>query len=122
MITIPMRVSVTDVRIPASIDGSARIPVRVAVSDAGIPASVAVSMAGIPASVGASAVSLNASLGAAYQMREGEIYQGEYEFTPTQSEQTVNTAGKVLIRNIRINPIPSQYGLVTYNGSIITVS
>lgn len=87
------------------------IPMRVSTSDVSIPASVAVS-----------AVSIPVTLGAAYQMREGSIYDGPYEFTPSQETQYAETADKVLINRIRINPIPSQYGLVTYNGSIITVS
>ena len=87
-----------------------------------VPMQVSVSRVEIPVGVAVSDVGLNASLGAAYQMRDGEIYDGEYEFTPTGNEQVVNTAGKLLIENIRINPIPSQYGLITYNGSTITVS
>jgi hypothetical protein len=32
------------------------------------------------------------------------------------------TAEKVVTRNIVINPIPSNYGLITWNGSTLTVS
>ena len=49
-------------------------------------------------------------------------YHGGYEFTPSASEQTIPTAGLVLSDNITINPIPSNYGLITWNGSTITVS
>lgn len=49
-------------------------------------------------------------------------YDGEYEFTPTQSTQIVPTADKTLEQNIKINPIPSNYGLITWNGSVLTVS
>ena len=49
-------------------------------------------------------------------------YDGEYEFTPTQETQVVQTRQKVLLENITINPIPSNYGLITWNGSTLTVS
>ena len=49
-------------------------------------------------------------------------YTGETEFTPTQSVQVAFTGGKVVLDNITINPIPSNYGLVTYHANIITIS
>lgn len=49
-------------------------------------------------------------------------YDGSYEFTPSADEQTVQTRGKRLTQDITINPIPNNYGLITWNGSIITVS
>lgn len=49
-------------------------------------------------------------------------YDGSYEFTPSADEQTVPTRGKRLTQDITINPIPNNYGLITWNGSIITVS
>ena len=76
----------------------------------------------IPVAVGTTQVGLSVGLGAAYQMRSGEIYDGAYEFTPTQETQTVPTAEKLLLENITINPIPNNYGLITYNGAFITVS
>ena len=87
------------------------IPMQVSVSEVLLPVAVAVSSVNLPMQVAAS-----------YQMREGEIYDGPYEFTPSQETQTVSTADKLLLENIVINPIPQNYGLVTYNGAIITVS
>lgn len=49
-------------------------------------------------------------------------YEGSYEVTPTQSTQTLLTEGLRMTANVVINPIPSNYGLITWNGSIITVS
>ena len=49
-------------------------------------------------------------------------YDGSYEFTPSADEQTVQTRGKRLTQDITINPIPNNYGLIAWNGSIITVS
>ena len=49
-------------------------------------------------------------------------YEGEYEFTPTSEVQTVLCNGMKMSDDIKINPIPQNYGLITYNGSYITVS
>ena len=49
-------------------------------------------------------------------------YVGEYEVTPSALEQILATNGLMKTGNVKINPIPSNYGLITYNGSVITVS
>lgn len=49
-------------------------------------------------------------------------YRGEYEFTPTQQEQIIPIEGLKATEDIIINPIPSNYGLITWNGSTLTVS
>ena len=49
-------------------------------------------------------------------------YEGEYEVTPTQQTQTLATDSLYMRGNITINPIPSNYGLITWNGSTLTVS
>lgn len=49
-------------------------------------------------------------------------YDGEYEFTPTDHKQIVPIRGKTAIQDIVINSIPSNYGLITWNGSTLTVS
>lgn len=49
-------------------------------------------------------------------------YEGETTVTPTEDQQTLATAGLVVPVDIVVNPIPSNYGLITFNGSIITVS
>jgi len=51
-----------------------------------------------------------------------EHYEGEYTITPTQEAQTLSTAGLLMDGNVVINPIPSNYGLITYNGAVLTVS
>ncbi len=50
------------------------------------------------------------------------VYTGTTEITPSTTEQVLATAEKVVTRNIVINPIPSNYGLITWNGSTLTVS
>lgn len=49
-------------------------------------------------------------------------YAGEYEVTPSAEAQTLDTIGKRLTANVVINPIPSNYGLITWNGAFLTVS
>ena len=50
------------------------------------------------------------------------FYDGEYEFTPTSTAQVIEIEHLTARQNITINPIPQNYGLITYNGSTITVS
>ena len=49
-------------------------------------------------------------------------YSGPVVVTPTRETQILNTADKVNTQNITINPIPQNYGLITWNGSTLTVS
>lgn len=50
------------------------------------------------------------------------LYEGPYEVTPTRETQTLLTADKQCFTNIVVNPIPPEYGLVTYDGSVMTIS
>ena len=52
----------------------------------------------------------------------GRPYDGPYEVTPTQHTQTLATIGRKMADNVTINPIPSNYGLITWNGSVLRVS
>lgn len=47
---------------------------------------------------------------------------GPYEVTPTNGTQVIPTSGLMMTDDFKVNPIPSNYGLITYNGSVITVS
>ena len=49
-------------------------------------------------------------------------YTGPVEITPNQTTQILNTAFKSILVDIKVNPIPSNYGLITWNGSTLTVS
>lgn len=49
-------------------------------------------------------------------------YDGPYEATPTRETQVFLTQNKRMTSDFTVNPIPSNYGLVTYNGAIITIS
>ena len=49
-------------------------------------------------------------------------YEGPYNIIPAAVEQILNTKNKALSDVITVAPIPQNYGLITWNGSIITVS
>lgn len=53
---------------------------------------------------------------------EANPYTGEYVVTPSENEQVLATKGKYLSNNVVINPIPSNYGKISWNGSVLTVS
>lgn len=53
---------------------------------------------------------------------EREAYDGDYVVTPTQETQTLQTINKRMTGNVVVKPIPSNYGKITWNGSILTVS
>ena len=48
-------------------------------------------------------------------------YVGEYEVTPTSECQILNTTEKNMARDVIINPIPSNYGRIIWNGSELAV-
>ena len=50
------------------------------------------------------------------------VYTGQTEVTPSEETQTLQTANRTVLQNIIINPIPSNYGRITWNGSTLTVS
>ena len=49
-------------------------------------------------------------------------YAGPVTITPTNVQQVLPAAETVVHSDITINPIPNNYGLITWNGSTITVS
>lgn len=55
-------------------------------------------------------------------VENSQVYSGPAEFTPSADAQTIHTAGLLVGEDIIIDPIPSNYGLITWNGSTIKVS
>lgn len=49
------------------------------------------------------------------------VYTGETVVTPSDTEQVLATAEKVVARNIVVNPIPENYGRLLYSGNTLTV-
>lgn len=65
-------------------------------------------------------VALDMTVGVYAQI--GEHYHGAYTITPSSEPQVLDTDTLILDDNITINPIPSNYGLITWDGTKITVS
>lgn len=54
---------------------------------------------------------------------DAEYYTGEYEITPqARSDVILDTSGKMMTDDVIIKAIPSNYGLITWDGSTLTVS
>lgn len=53
---------------------------------------------------------------------EGKIFDGPYTVIPSQEPQILKTNGYVLSKDITVGAIPSNYGLITWNGVTLTVS
>ena len=49
-------------------------------------------------------------------------YTGDTSVTPSADTQTLRTAGLMMTEDIVVNPVPSNYGLITWDGSTLTVS
>ena len=50
-----------------------------------------------------------------------EQYAGPYEFTPTETTQTISIEYKQAKSDITINPIPNNYGRIAWNGTTLNV-
>ena len=53
---------------------------------------------------------------------ERDPYTGDYVITPTAETQVLETRNLRMTDNVTVNPIPSNYGLITWNGAVLTVS
>lgn len=51
-----------------------------------------------------------------------ETYTGTCNIVPTMQKQVLKTKGLTLLDDVTIEKIPNCYGLITWNGSFITVS
>lgn len=54
--------------------------------------------------------------------RHFEYYDGPYGAVPSAQTQVLLTEDKHMRENVVIQPIPSNYGLITWDGAILTVS
>lgn len=50
------------------------------------------------------------------------VFGGDYTVTPGDEAQTIPCAGLRMSTDITINPVPSNYGRISWNGSTLTVS
>lgn len=66
--------------------------------------------------------SFSADFGEIEVIHDMDYYEGSYEATPSSEEQIFVTGNKTMLQNFVVKPIPSNYGLITWNGSYLTVS
>lgn len=52
---------------------------------------------------------------------ERPAYDGPVSVVPGEQEQTLQTAGLAVLNNITVQPIPSNYGRIAWNGQTLTV-
>ena len=50
------------------------------------------------------------------------FYEGAYEVTPSAEAQTLPTSMLRMHEDLVIGAIPDNYGLITWNGTVLTVS
>lgn len=74
------------------------------------------------ATLGVSDDSLGLKVGGKFYAILPPSYQGSYEITPTSETQVLHMVGMTASSDLVIEPIPSNYGLITWDGSVITVS
>ena len=72
--------------------------------------------------VGGGAISLEMEQVRTIYRDERPAYDGPYSVTPSAEEQVLDTNGKRMTGDVVIDPIPQNYGLITWNGSVLTVS
>lgn len=89
-----------------------------------VTASATVSGSAVGASASIADRTVDAVAEIATRIIGGDIpaYGGPYVVTPTRETQTLMTKERAMTANVIINPIPSNYGLITWNGSSLTVS
>ena len=49
-------------------------------------------------------------------------YDGPYTVTPGNAAQILETSGRCMTGNVTVEKIPSNYGKITWNGYVLTVS
>ena len=53
---------------------------------------------------------------------ERQAYDGPYTVTPGAEAQTLSTNGMRMIADVVVGAIPQSYGLITWNGSALTIT
>lgn len=87
-----------------------------------VPITVAESTQQVSLSVAENIESFAVGLATAIQVVTGEHYHGAVEITPSSEEQVIHTEGLFVDDPITVKAIPNNYGLITWDGSALTVS
>ena len=65
---------------------------------------------------------LGAELGSTVYVPVIDDYVGPYEIVPSDEAQVIHCDALRMRDNLTIDPIPSNYGKITWNGAYLTVS
>ena len=87
-----------------------------------VPMRVISSEDGFQMTVSSDSVEVGTKAAAEIRVTASDVYPGPYTVTPTEETQILSTQNKLDISNITIEPIPANYGRLTWNGNILTVS
>lgn len=119
---IPMRVAVDEATVSMAVGSDlVNLPFSIQ-SPRIIPMSVAPDQENLAVDIAADAVCLPVKCTLDLYPSDYPEYEGPFEFTPNQEIQVVSIKNQIPHSNLVINPIPNNYGLITWNGSVITVS
>lgn len=83
---------------------------------------VTISAAKINAVLNGGGISVSTGNPVAREYVDREPYTGSYTITPGMEAQTLATDGLRMTGNVTIEAIPQNYGLITWNGSFLTIS
>ena len=87
-----------------------------------VPLSVSSDTEALIVGVSSDSAAVPVQIGAAYGAGDYDLYDGPYTVTPGPQAQVLETAGKAMREDVTVEPIPTNYGLITWNGSFLTVS
>ena len=87
-----------------------------------IPVTVASDDVVFSVTVNPNSENLSVTAGADFYVSTYPDYEGSLEFMPSNESQTISTRDMVVHGDIVIDPIPSNYGKIDWDGVTITVS
>lgn len=77
---------------------------------------------GLAVSIGAAKKEIQIGNPIAREYVEREAYAGPYTVTPSDEAQVLHTDEKRMTGDVTVEKIPSNYGKITWNGSVLTVT
>lgn len=73
-------------------------------------------------SINSSNMDINVGSSIAREVIDTYPYEGEYIINPNTETQILETKNLRMLKDVVINPIPNNYGLITWNGSFLMIS
>ena len=75
----------------------------------------------LPLSLGVSTTSVAMEVSPPFMPVYPDAYAGPYTVTPGEDAQVLHTAHKSMTGEVTVEPIPSNYGRIAWNGSALMV-